>query len=190
MGSKYLSRNCGEKVTPVIVKPFALFSTYLKSMRCWFTEQKQANPTKMDLLIINSRNTQHTGSRLHQESFGPSMKCHQLPLRSSFVWLFQHPLGFPLYTILTTGLTFRPQGACLNVGQEQGLALGPSKWARSSVYEHKQVTNLLLAVCEISRSCGVGSLLPHVLLFKHLYCWCSYSLKHRDIHKILHSFGI
>lgn len=48
------------KKSSQLLKPFSLFSTYLKSMRCWFTQQKQANSTKVDLLIINSRNTQHT----------------------------------------------------------------------------------------------------------------------------------
>ena len=43
------------------LKRFSLFFMCLKSMRSWSTEQKEANSTSMDLLIINSRNTQTQG---------------------------------------------------------------------------------------------------------------------------------
>lgn len=45
------------KTHPSYSSHFHYFPTYLKSMRCWSTEPKPANSTKMDLLSINSRNT-------------------------------------------------------------------------------------------------------------------------------------
>lgn len=54
---------------------FHYFPTYLKSTSCWSTEPEPANSTKMDLLSINSRNTQYMG-HVWLKSPSPGTKCH------------------------------------------------------------------------------------------------------------------
>lgn len=62
-----------KKVIPVIKAIFIIFHIFEKQEV--LVEQKQASSTKTDLLIINTRRTQHMGLRPEREPSGLSMKC-------------------------------------------------------------------------------------------------------------------
>lgn len=129
------------------------------------------------------------------------MKCHQLAFRSFFVWLFQHPLGPPLCTLLTTRLTSDPRTPDIMGRRAGALAPGALKRPRSPVYEcgwfcpaealkwrlsHKSPTSLWLLMRLLGPVVLGCESFPMSLFVKHLCHWCSLSLKHGAIHKTEH----
>ena len=92
----------------------------LKSMRCRPTHQKEANSISMDLLMINSRNTQAQGT-------SGSRAWHGVPPASPYQLLclaFPAPSWTPTLHLPHHSAPVLTPGPLISCGEEQGCGLG------------------------------------------------------------------